>query len=282
MSPLDVLAGIVLLSGLGYIGFYIYAVVKGVMNIIKETKVLAPKPLSDCGPGKQSDAGLCYDACKPGYKGLGPLCNVDVHGVGVGTPVELEDCPSGWNNDGITCREPMGWNDRCVNWGLYWTGCAKGGAVKGRLDGGGKCSGGREKVDGLCYNKCPDGMEHVPGMPFNCRVKGVTLPYGRGVGGIPGCPKGQVKSGLLCYDDPGPGWTVVAGIASKDCPAGSKDGGLFCIPGQGDLPWYLTIYMLMGAVAAVAGALIYFRVRSIRKASEVSGGGRTRKTKSRK
>jgi serine protease Do len=27
-----------------------------------------------CAPGEQADAGLCYPACKPGFKGVGPVC----------------------------------------------------------------------------------------------------------------------------------------------------------------------------------------------------------------
>ncbi|NBQ54961.1 MAG: hypothetical protein EBU49_15470, partial [Proteobacteria bacterium] len=29
---------------------------------------------TNCGPGKQYDAGLCYDTCRPGYGGVGPVC----------------------------------------------------------------------------------------------------------------------------------------------------------------------------------------------------------------
>ncbi len=31
------------------------------------------KPMQ-CGPGKDRDAGLCYDRCQPGYAGVGPVC----------------------------------------------------------------------------------------------------------------------------------------------------------------------------------------------------------------
>lgn len=29
---------------------------------------------TNCGPGKQYDAGLCYDNCRAGYSGVGPVC----------------------------------------------------------------------------------------------------------------------------------------------------------------------------------------------------------------
>lgn len=53
--------------------------------------------------------------------------------------------------------------------------------------------------------------------------------YGRGVGTVPStCGDDQVKSGLLCYPKPEPGYSVVAGVYSQDCPLGFKDNGLFC------------------------------------------------------
>jgi len=140
------------------------------------------------------DAGLCYVKCRDGYRGVGPVCWAITQSRGVGTPVGLEPCPSGWNNDGLTCREPLRW-DGCCSRGLFnecW-GCARGGAVRGRLNGGGVCPntdpGGprenTEKVDGLCYKKCPeDKPRHVPGMPYLC-YKGGDLSYGRGVGRVP-------------------------------------------------------------------------------------------------
>ena len=147
-----------------------------------------------CPPDKPDlDAGLCYPKCRPGYTGSLTTCRVDSFNRGVGTPVGLEPCPSGWNNDGLTCREPLGWNDRCVNWGLWWTGCATGGGVRGRLNGGGTCPntdpGGprenTERVDGLCYKKCPpEKPQHIPGMPYLCYAGGPLL-YDRGIGSAP-------------------------------------------------------------------------------------------------
>ena len=141
------------------------------------------------------------------------------------------------------------------------------------------CNNNGDYIDGLCYNKCPEGMEHVPGMPYNCKRPGAA-PYGRGVGTIPGCAKGQVKSGALCYEDPGPGWRVIAGVAWQDCPAGYKDIGAFCVPGLsfGGGPWYLSFYMLIAAVAMIIIPIGYFRVRSMLSiASSVTGSGRRTK-----
>ena len=50
---------------------------------------------------------------------------------------------------------------------------------------------------------------------------------GRGVGTVPGtCDAAtQVKSGLLCYEKPKAGYTMVAGVAWQQCPADFKDTG---------------------------------------------------------
>jgi hypothetical protein len=138
-------------------------------------------------------------------------------------------------------------------------------------------------IDGLCYDKCPAGMEHIPGAPTYCRPIGVTETSYTPTDdpGVPmTCPKGQVQSGGLCYDDPGPGWKVVAGVAWKDCPAGSKDGGAICIPAgmTGDAPWYLSFYMLLTACAIIVACVFYWRVR--RMYAMVTGSGRRRGTKS--
>ena len=115
-------------------------------------------------------------------------------------------------------------------------------------------------------------MEHVPGMPYNCKRPGAA-PYGRGVGTVPGCAKGQVKSGALCYDDPGAGWRVVGGVAWQDCPEGYKDIGAFCVPGlsMNAGPWYLSFYLLLAALAMLIISIGYFRLRSL---TAVATGGR--------
>lgn len=144
-----------------------------------------------CGPEiPDLNAGLCYQNCRSGYHGVGPVCWADSVNVGVGTPVGLEPCPDGWANDGLICREPIGCHSvgdcftkgRCGCWG---------GRLKGRLDGGGVCPGPgggndhKEKKDGLCYVPCPKDLPvRMPGMPYLC-YKGGDLSYGRGAGKVP-------------------------------------------------------------------------------------------------
>lgn len=175
-------------------------------------KVISTTPDS-CPKNKpENDAGLCYPKCKPGYHGVGPVCWADTVNIGVGVPIGLEPCPAGWSNDGLICREPI----RCDPidthgsiWPWNWTGGGcHGGRTKGRLDGGGICdhpdkgnlpdhlvdksnpknyiATHPDRVDGLCYKKCPpEKPNHVPGMPYLC-MAGDTLSYGRGAGAVPG------------------------------------------------------------------------------------------------
>lgn len=157
-----------------------------------------------CPAGFDLDAGLCYPPCEPGYIGKGPVCWAETTNIGVGKPVGLEPCPPGWSNDGLTCRQPI----RCATgWKFFTEGCS-GGRVVGRLNGGGICdypsnrgelpswlvdksnpknyiATNPDRVDGMCYKKCPaDKPNHVPGMPYLC-MKGDRLSYGRGVGKVP-------------------------------------------------------------------------------------------------
>jgi hypothetical protein len=154
-----------------------------------------------CKPGEENDAGLCYPKCKNGYRGVGPVCWAKSENVGIGTVIGLEDCPKGWYTEGLICREPItggGCNTHCDgNWnssdgGFCHTHCDPivGGRLKGRLDNGGVCPGPQggnynDRVDGMCYRKCPKELpHHIPGMPYLCYIGG-DLAYGRGVGKIP-------------------------------------------------------------------------------------------------
>jgi len=150
-----------------------------------------------CPPGWENDAGLCYPKCEAGYHGVGPACWANSVSIGVGTPIGLEPVPAGWINDGLTAREPItggGCRTHCDgNWswsdgGFCHTKCDPivGGRVIGRLDHGGVCDGTapggadhNEKIDGLCYKKCPADLPvHIPGMPYLC-YKGGPLSKGR-------------------------------------------------------------------------------------------------------
>ena len=158
-------------------------------------------------------AGLCYEKCRAGFYGVGPVCWAKTENVGIGKPIALEPCPKGWSNDGLTCRQPI----KCATGLEFFKKGCEGGRVIGRLDNGGVCDWPEDRnelpnhlketvtrrdpktrrmiqvvvathpdrVDGLCYKKCPKELpKHVPGMPYLC-YKGDGLSYGRGVGAIP-------------------------------------------------------------------------------------------------
>ena len=76
------------------------------------------------------DAGLCYERCRPGYRGVGPVCWLETSNVGVGVPVGLAPCPPGWTNMGLTCMQPI----RCASGLKFFTEGCSGGRSVGRLD----------------------------------------------------------------------------------------------------------------------------------------------------
>jgi hypothetical protein len=152
-----------------------------------------------CDANEDEDAGLCYNKCDKGYKGVGPVCWANSNDVGVG---QLKECPPGWTNDGLTCRQPISCDplrwDGCCNrtwpgicWGCLRGGACRGGTVKGRAAGSDlPCpSSHPNQITGLCYKGCPtDTPNRVAGMPYLCSAassvgdgRGKTS-YGRGVG----------------------------------------------------------------------------------------------------
>jgi hypothetical protein len=158
-SPLDTLKTAVVLGGVSFAGYFYY-----------QTFVLKKDP---CGSDGIFGSGGILGSVIP----FNPLCEASgifnyfkgLIDIGVGVPVELEDCPSGWTNDGLTCREPIS----CAEGLDFFSEGCSGGNVIGRLDGGGKCPADHpEKIDGLCYKSCPDGYTHTEGMPYTCRKAG--------------------------------------------------------------------------------------------------------------
>jgi hypothetical protein len=150
-----------------------------------------------CPPHKSDlDAGLCYEKCRPGYHGVGPVCWADSVNVGVGKPVGLNPCPEGWNNDGLICREPI-YNDCSWKWlGVCW-GKLRGGRLRGRLNPycpkpKRKAGDGYDTSDGDCVKD-----------PKNPK----SPPYPKTLGVC-------VGEGALSQDHP----DYVAGLCYKECP----------------------------------------------------------------
>ena len=196
-----------------------------ITSVTKKITLNTGKPLSTCDPSQDKDGLLCYSKCKSGMNGVGPVCWANIQNVGVGTAVELEPCASGWVNDGLTCRKPI----TCAQ-GLdfFKHGCS-GGEVVGRLHNGGVCPSDREKIDGLCYKRCPAGMSHVPGMPYLCRANGVPVSEGRGAGTPMKCAAGETNIAGLCYNNCPSGSVMQSlGLCSQTCPQNTTDFGVGC------------------------------------------------------
>ena len=90
------------------------------------------------------------------------------------------------------------------------------------------CTDG-DKVDGLCYPRCPAGMSRVAGAPTVCRSNGVAS-YGRGVGDTLKCAAGKSEdSAGLCYNAAPSGFSKQSlGLVSQNCPPGTQDFGVGC------------------------------------------------------
>lgn len=153
---MDKLKSLVLVGGVALGGYIVYEVFFSGKDPCRDDSIF----------GKESILGTAIP--------FNPLCEAKsiigffggLVDIGVGVPVELEQCPSGWTNDGLTCREPIS----CAEGLDFFSEGCSGGKVIGRLDGGGTCpSSHPDKIDGLCYKSCPTGYVHTEGMPYTCR-----------------------------------------------------------------------------------------------------------------
>lgn len=158
-----------------------------------------------CADNHEKDAGLCYNLCKPGFKGVGPVC--------------WKACPEGYKDDGATCRKDA----HIFGKDKYGRGAGK------PLP----CRDGRERDAGLCYNKCREGYrgvgpvcwQHCPDGYHNdgatCRRDAHIFgkeSYGRGAGTVPKtCPSGQDYDAGLCYPDCKAGYKSVGPVCWQNC-----------------------------------------------------------------
>jgi len=56
-----------------------------ITSVTKGSNVVGPHVLDHCNDDEDMDAGLCYKKCPKGMHGVGPVCWVDSHSVGIGT-----------------------------------------------------------------------------------------------------------------------------------------------------------------------------------------------------
>jgi hypothetical protein len=214
-----------------------------------------------CPNGGDYDAGLCYQRCKPGYHGLGPMC--------------WENCPAGMVDDGATCRAPIvSHAKKSYGRGVGTPmGCGPDEELNGALCYP-KCKSGYHGVGPVCWEACRDGYHddgatcrrdaHIIGSnnsrcpwydkcglvtakgcskcPAGYHNDGCTCridvdiygkkSYGRGVGNVlHTCGAGQERSGALCYPVCQAGYHGVGPVCWENCPAGFRDDGAFCTKG---------------------------------------------------
>ena len=151
-------------------------------------------PPRNCG-ADEYDAGLCYEPCRPGFDGVGPVC--------------WQQCPAGMHDDGAFCRRDVQiiasdnsaceWFDVC---GLTFdAGCSV----------------------------CPAGFQNDGCF---CRIDAWIFAkpsYGRGVGGVPTeCSLLREYDAGLCYRPCRAGFNGVGPVCWGTCPAGYDDHGATC------------------------------------------------------
>jgi C1A family cysteine protease len=215
-----------------------------------------------CAPGEEQNGGLCYPACRDGFRGVGPVC--------WGT------CPSGYHDDGATCRRDAHvvgsdnskcpWYDKCGLAGAR--GCSKcpdgyhNDGCACRVDahvfgkpsygrGAGRplssCSASSERDGALCYPRCQSGYKGVgpvcwAACPEGFHDDGATCrkdaqivgkeSYGRSAGNpLSACRPGQERDGALCYAACPANMTGVGPVCWEKCPADHHDDGAFCTKG---------------------------------------------------
>jgi C1A family cysteine protease len=183
-----------------------------------------------CPNNGEYDAGLCYERCRPGFHGLGPVC--------------WQNCPEGWADDGATCSAPL---------------ISKAKTSHSRGAGVPMTCGDNEQQDsGLCYPRCREGFKGVGPVCWascpagysddgaTCRKDAVIQPkpsQGRGVGTTPTVcgPNRELNAGL-CYESCRTGFHGVGPVCWQNCPTGFRDDGAYCAkpssyPRGAGYPW---------------------------------------------
>ena len=243
-----------------------------ITSITKKILMDTGKIPSRCGDGEVKSGALCYENvegftnllgvawqnCPAGFTDTGVRCE-KLHDVGAGRIPGLNPCPPGEHDDGISCWRTTGqvcgddcskgW-DGCRRRGLFgecWGGCRESCSPvrvisRTAFDRGQYTAPHEDKIDGLNYNKCPEGMTHQPGMPYLCtasftKQSRVMAPRqlrcerkakaGIAAGAVEWDEETNIAG--LCYGDIPKGYSrKVVGTLDQDCPPGSTDFGVGC------------------------------------------------------
>ena len=243
-----------------------------ITSITKKILMDTGKIPSRCGDGEDKSGALCYEHldgftnllgvawqnCPAGFTDTGARCE-KLHDVGAGRIPGLNPCPPGEHDDGVSCWRQVGqvcgddcskgW-DGCRRRGLFgecWGGCRESCSPvrvisRTAFDRGQYTAPHEDKIDGLNYNKCPEGMSHQPGMPYLCtasftKQSRVMAPRQlkcerKAKAGIAaGAVEWEEETNIagLCYGDIPKGYSrKVVGTLDQDCPPGSTDFGVGC------------------------------------------------------
>lgn len=243
-----------------------------ITSITKKILMDTGKIPSRCGDGEDKSGALCYEHldgftnllgvawqnCPAGFTDTGVRCE-KLHDVGAGRIPGLNPCPPGEHDDGVSCWRTTGqvcgddcskgW-DGCRRRGLLgecWGGCRESCSPvrvisRTAFDRGQYTAPHEDKIDGLNYNKCPEGMSHQPGMPYLCtasftKQSRVMAPRSmkcerKAKAGIAaGAVEWDEETNIagLCYGDIPKGYSrKVVGTLDQDCPPGSTDFGVGC------------------------------------------------------
>ena len=144
---------------------------------------------SNCPPGSsRSTSGMCMKNCREGYTNVAGVCWANSKQIPAGTIPHKSGCPAGQRDDGTACWEDWkcnSWDEGkynytwgcCFKWDKCWDGydwgcwgngkrtwianiktsCTGCGCKKKELWDRQYCDDNKDKIDGLCYERCPPG-----------------------------------------------------------------------------------------------------------------------------
>ena len=247
-----------------------------ITSITKKILMDTGKIPSRCADGEDKSGALCYEHlegftnvagvawqnCPAGFTDTGVRCEKN-QDVGAGRIPALNPCPAGMRDDGVSCWDDLKcrtWSDpiqcggdawrpvwdpnhwRCWGGDVHTSCTGTGGIAVNAFQRGQKTEPWEEKIDGLNYNRCPEGMWHIPGMPYLCSAsftkqsrvmspKELKCPRTAKAGVAAGQVDWEEETNIsgLCYSKVPTGYTrKVLGTLDQDCPPGSTDFGVGC------------------------------------------------------
>ena len=182
------------------------------------------RPIHACPAGMEKDAGLCYEYCRDGYKGVGPVC--------------WEKCKPGYTDNGAFCGksgEIISSNNAACPW---------------------------YDICGLTFERgcsfCPDHNPPYANDGCTCRIDPHTYAkdsYGRGVGKPMGCATNEQYDAGLCYDFCRSNYYGVGPVCWQHCPKEmSYDYGAVCCTSKESCNQFIKD-VSMATINAIAAAV---------------------------